>query len=416
MNMWDRIRAGLTINRQATPENIADNFVPYPQAGGTLGLGTSRLSAIPAAYAAINLLSSQLAILPRVIKDGDTELPGHQISAVLAAPNRTIDPAQFWNMIMTPFVANGNAYAHIRRDFRTKDIIELVPAECINAEYVDSRSAPYVRYRLNLLGGNQQGRFTHERQITTNSNNVLAFHGPGFDGLKSPSPIMYAARAVLGIMAEVYKYQHGRMTEGLTAGNVMVVRSEWADIITPEKYKDLKDILEESYKGARNAGKTPFLPPGVEIKEINLLSSHDMQLIELLKWGVEDIARVFGVSPIRLGHYYQGMRVTGFELQAEDFTRYGIAPRIHRIDAQLNYKMRSMEDILMGLTISSSTNNLSSGSLSERIISAEMAVSRGGIMTINEGRKLMGLPPRPDGDRLMSPKGAPAQGDNINES
>ena len=414
MNMWDKIKAGLTINRQATPEDIADNFVPYPRAGGTLG--SSNLSAVPAAYAAINLLSSQLAILPRVVKDGDKELPGHQVSAVLAAPNRTIDPAQFWEMIMTPFIAHGNAYAYIRRDFRTKDIIELVPAECINAEYVDSRSAPYVRYRLALLGANQQGNITHERQITANSNNVLAFHGPGFDGLTSPSPIRYAASAVLNVMSEVYNYQHSRMAKGLTAGNAMTVRSEWADIITPERYELLKDSLEVSYAGARNAGKTPFLPPGVELSEVNLLSSHDMQLIELLKWGVEDIARVFGVSPIRLGHYYQGMRVTGFELQSEDFTRYGVKPRTHRIDAQLNYKMRSMDDILNGLTITSSTDNLASGALSERIISAEMAVSRGGIMTINEGRKLIGLPPLADGDRLMSPKGAPAQGDNINES
>ena len=103
-------------------------------------------------------------------------------------------------------------------------------------------------------------------------------------------------------------------------------------------------------------------------------------------------------------------------LRAADFERYSIRPHTHIMDAQMNFKLRTRQDLEQGLTIHTSTDNLSHGSLSERIESADQAVAKAGIWTINEGRELTGKPPRSDGDRLMSPKGAPAQGGNLNDT
>ena len=56
MSWWNRVRSAFTYNRQATPEQIAENFVPFPRAGIGEDFGNASLGAIPAAYASINLL------------------------------------------------------------------------------------------------------------------------------------------------------------------------------------------------------------------------------------------------------------------------------------------------------------------------------------------------------------------------
>ena len=401
------VMAGITINgRKGTSIGVStdDGFIP-------VGVGLrSGLGAVPAAYAAINILSSQLAILERrVVGPDGVPRPNHPINALLDFPSRMVDPIQFWLILFRAYASQGNAYAFIRRDFVSKRPIELVPGYCERAEWVDSRHAPYQRYTLRLLGADGLSGMLFNRRVVANSNDVITLHGPGYNGMQSPSPIAFAAAAILESMERVVERHRSLLEEGGTLDKALTVDPEAR--IGIDQFLKVREAIATSYQAAKDKNQTPVLPPGVELKRIQALSASDMQLIELLKWGVEDVARVWDMSPIRLGHYYEGMRVSTFEHQAADFSRYTISPKATVCDSQLTRKLMPVDDVVQGLRIGSDVDNLARGSLSERISAADTAVTKAGIWLIDEGRELTGKRPLPNGEgkRLYQPKGAPTQ-------
>ena len=367
------------------------------------------LHAVPAAYAAINILTGQLAPLRRRVvrqtASGVEDVPNHVANALMQVPSRMVDPHQCWRIILANYIGDGNGLAWIRRDFAGRTPIELVPARITRAEWVASRQSPYARYDLELLGSERGTGGT--RRVQATARDILAFHGPGFDGLKAPSPIQYAARTILETMVQSATHHKNKVARGLNAGIALLPRE--GSLNSMDEWKEALELLRTEFSGATKSGELPFLPPGIEVANIHSLSNLDLALVDLLKWGVEDIARVFNISPARLGHFHAGMRARTFEMQAVDFERYSIMPHTELMDSQLTRKLLSTEDIIRGMSIRTDTSQVSLGTYRERAEAAELGVTRGGFMTINEGRRLLDLPELPDGDKLLEPKGAPAQ-------
>ena len=110
-----------------------------------------------------------------------------------------------------------------------------------------------------------------------------------------------------------------------------------------------------------------------------------------------------------LGHYHEGFRATRFEFQAADFDRFTVRKDARRCEEQLSVKLLSREDITQNLVVRMPSDSIRAGTWSELVDSVDQAVSKAGVMTINEGRRRLRLPELPDGDRLIQPKGAPAQ-------
>ena len=395
------------------PHEREPNF--YVRGNPTYGV---KNSAIPAAYAAINLLASSLAGLPVMIRqDKHVDVEEHPLNDLILQPSRMFDAWQFWESFMyNPLFKFGNAYAWIRRDNRTYRPIELVPARVWRAEWRPGRYGPQQRYDLELIGSQGQYTFSTEtRRITAMGRDVLSFHGPGYDGLFSPSPIAYAASQILHTMNNVYRHQNAVLENGMNSNFALTLDKELvvSGKIKPKDVSDLIARIKTEYAGARNAGETPVLPPGVGVEDMSAISSLDLQIIDLLKWGLEDIARVFGISPLRLGHNVDKARVRTFEQQATDFERYTIYQHTRRAMAQMNMKLRVRADVDARYRFAMPTSALQQGTFSERATAVDTVVARAGVLTINEGRDILERAPRPDGDRLVSPKGAPAQGPTV---
>ena len=398
---WQHFKAAFRIERERPQEHESEpGYLTFPSSPLTPG----KLGAVPAAYAAVNILATTMAGLPRTVVVGNPArlAPEHPLNALFNYPMPTMDSWQFWEMFYRAGIAGGNTYALIKRD-RFSRPIEIVPAICWNT---DRFSGSKVVYDLELIN-------PERTVIRAPAFNVLAVHGPGFDGFQSPSPVQYVAKNTLTLMWQVLNHQITELRAGTEQNNVLTMAESLAGELTPGQIKNIQDLVKRKYNETREKG-IAVLPPGVKPEKLlGGLSSVDMQLVELLKWSVEDVARVWGISPIRLGHYHEGFRVATFEQQASDFERYTIYALAKRFDAQLNQKLLVPVDLRAGYRIKTNTEMLRTGSLSERIVAAEQAVARAGLWTINEGRELTGQPPRADGDRLMSPKGAPAQGPTV---
>ena len=374
------------------------------------GLGASALAAIPAAHRAIGLLASTVARLPRTaarledpFADEWTPAPDHPVTALLAAPSRRMpDPWLFWESLFRALFASGNAYAWIRRDPRTRRPVELVPAACRVTRWAPGTVA---QYDLILLDG-LHGLGEH---ITALAPDVLTLHGPGFDGLESPSPIHYAARQTLSVMALSGEHQRA-LLHGVNLRAAITILPELHGHILPEQLQQYQDTLNQSYAAARRKGQIPLLSPGFGLATVGGLSAADIQLIELLKYSVEDVGRAFGVPPRMLGHFHEGAKVaTTFEGHAVDFERWSIQEHVQRVQAQLTTKLVSADDAADGLVVRMPADRIRAGSWTEQVRAVDQAVAKAGVMTINEGRRLLRLPPVPDGDRLLQPKGAPTQ-------
>ncbi len=390
--------------RLPVPDPDEPGFHTYAQSSGPL-------TAIPAAYAAIGLLASTLAQLPRTVARLDDPLddyweadPEHPVSELLRRPSRLVDPWIFWEWMLRCLFGFGNAYSWIRRDSRGRPV-ELVPANCTRCQWVDGSQGSIAEYDLTLWGVTGNG--ATQQMLRVPASDVVALHGPGFDGLASPSPVLYTARRTLEVMDQAAVYQRqelrGRGLRTAIETDVQLLN------LTPEQREQHRKVLEEVFAKAREDGTVPVLPAGFSPASTGGMSAVDIQVIDLLKWSVEDIARVWNV-PLRLLHqYYEGQRVTQFEQQAVDFERWSLRGHVHRVEEQLSAKLLSREETADSLVIRLPTDRIRAGSWSEQVNSVDQAVAKAGVMTVNEGRRRLRLPPREDGDRLIQPKGAPAQ-------
>ena len=370
------------------------------------------LAAIPAAYAAVGLLSTTLAQLPRTVAQIEDPIDdywspnaAHPVSELLRKPSAILDPWLFWEQMFRCLFGGGNAYAWIRRDGHGRPI-ELVPATTTGngPAWVKTRDGIVgVEYTLSLWDDGET------RLEGVSSGDVVALHGPGFNGLTSPSPVQYAARRTLEVMDQASKHQ----SDLLRGGGLRAAIETDVKMLDPEFIKkhreQLLEQLRETYSEAREEGRIPVLPPGFTMASSGGMSVVDIQVIELLRWSVEDIARVWNVPPRLLHHYHEGFRVAAFEQQAVDYERWSVRGHVHRVEEQLSAKLLSAEEVAGNLAIRLPTDRIRAGSWSERVNAVDQAVAKAGIMSINEGRRQLRLPDRPDGDKLLQPKGAPAQ-------
>ena len=218
---------------------------------------------------------------------------------------------------------------------------------------------PWSSTDLTLL----EGRSGLGESVTARAPDVVTLHGPGFDGLESPSPIRYAARQTAvgdGVVrgAPARAAQRGQPADrdhdrgGAVWGGSS--RNSSGNIRT-------RSTRTTGRRGAR--GRFRSSRPAFGLDTVGGLSAADIQLIELLKWSVEDIGRAFGVPPRMLGHFHEGAKVaTTFEGHAVDFERWSIAEHVQRVQAQLTTKLVSADDAAEGLVVRLPADRIRAGS------------------------------------------------------
>jgi len=367
---------------------------------------------IPAVYQAVNVLSQTMAGLPIMVSrihDGPEQYaepdPGHPLSELMRNPSDVYDTWQFWEHMHRERYREGTSCAQIVRSRRGRVPVRLVPARQILRGYYDQSGG--LRYRLELV--TKRGGPYNYAQVDLPARDVLVLSGPGFDGIWSPSPITYAAIGVLELMQYAMVSQD-RMLQYRHLLNTVTGHQDLA-ALGPDQVKQFVARVADAVERARKRGSPLVLPPGYAMGDASGMSAVDLELIGLLKWSVEDIARVFNVPPRYLMHYHAGFRATKFEYQQEDFVRNTVGPEGKRLAAQLDAKLLMPSDLDSNMRFAVNTDEVSMGSFGERALAAKALVADSGMWMVDEGRNLTGKPrlPNNDGQRVLQPKGAPAQ-------
>lgn len=118
------------------------------------------------------------------------------------------------------------------------------------------------------------------------------------------------------------------MKDGMMAAGIVKAK-EWLDSTNGKKALDAL----ERYKGARNAGKTPILEGGMEYEQLGM-SNQDAEWLASRRFSIEDIARMFNVSPIFLQEY-SNSTYSNFSEASRAFLTMTMRPRLTNFEQQI---------------------------------------------------------------------------------
>lgn len=166
--------------------------------------------------------------------------------------------------------------------------------------------------------------------------------------------------------------------------------------------------IEASAKAQESAGNAVFdalrraaaekksilpLPAGYKLEAIGF-DPAGMQLMELRKWLLLEISRMFNLPPAFLQDLSTGT-YSNTEQQSQNFVKNTLSPLIQSFEQQLSAKCG-----LRNTYVKFNFNALVRGDFKTQMEGLRAAVFAG-IMTPNEARALLEMPAHPDGDELF---------------
>ena len=241
---------------------------------------------------------------------------------------------------------------------------------------------------------------------------VVHIAGPMFDGIRSPSVLAGAAKMAIALSKNAAAYQSEQLKNGHRGRSVLAMHetlARWGD----DQIEETARSINVQQEAARREGFIPILPPGLTPHQLGGVSPADLEIVELMRWTVEDVCRVFGVPPRMIGHYSAALRVRGIEAQAEDFLRWCLEAPAQLMGESITTSYQTapvwLDMFKIGL-----------GSFSERAATLRNLV---GVITVDEARELQGYDPfgdergeqllqRNDGSQAGSDGGRPSEPDN----
>lgn len=341
--------------------------------------------ALPAVLNAVNVIAQAVASMPcylfEVNADGRKRVENHSVEYLLnEMPNRNQTPYQFKEVMMRHVLLTGNAYAVIGwNDKGQPESLTPYPPHAVN---VQRTTAGAYLYQITDFNG---------KVSTYLQDEVLHLRHASHDGFMGRSPITVCREAV-GLGLAQQKHGASIMKNGLMAGGI-VTTAEWFDQAKGQKAMEAL----KRYQGAKNAGKTPILEGGMEYKQLGM-SNQDAEWLASRKFTIEDVARIFNISPIFLQDYSHSS-YANFSEASRAFLGQTLRPHLVNFEQQL--KDALMIDLnsqsRKRYVIEFDTSDLLRTNQQERFQSYETAI-KAGILSPNEARKREGLLPYVGGD------------------
>ena len=173
--------------------------------------------------------------------------------------------------------------------------------------------------------------------------------------------------------------------------------------LSQTQYERLRGEIDTKYRGMSNAHKVLLLENNVKFQPITM-SMKDMQLLELKKFNREEIAAIFGVPLAKLGIVEDVNRASAEQLDIT-YSKETITPILGMIEESLTRSLLKSEGV--------SNLVLSFDSVVPKNTMVETAKHTAyldrSVLTINEVRKELGLPPVEWGDKPFKKNEEPAK-------
>jgi HK97 family phage portal protein len=354
--------------------------------GSALGLSS--------VWRAVSLISQTLAALP--MPTLAEPVPGikERVSSFLDNPGGPGGPTPFeWTeTVYAHLLLHGNAYLiHVRGG--AGQLVGLVPVHpmCVSPEQASRwpDGSPVVGgkiFRVSLADG------TVPEFDGSSLLHIPALCTDGFLGL---SPIAMARQSIgTGIAADraaAKLFGEGALISGIVTAD--------GDDVEPEDVEEIRKSIERRTAGWENASQIRFVNRRLKFTPWSL-SPEDAQFLQSRAFQVEEIARWFGVPPhLLMQTDKQTSWGTGVAESNRGMGRTVLAPWATRVEQRLSTLLRGDRKVAFDFSGLERPSPETETSLLAQKIDA-------GIITVNEARSTVNLPPVPGGDVLRI-KGVP---------
>lgn len=359
-----------------------DGFNPPVLSGVDVDPATAdRLTAV---FACLRVITESAAMLPlhlyhRLVKGGKERATDHPVYRVInRRPNPWQTAFEFWEMYLGHLVLRGEAFAQkvYTVGGELQALIPLNPARIVPWIFPDSSFV----YRYQPRVGPSRD-FQPDELMRT-----LAFSR---DGVTGRSMIEVCREAVgIGLAAE----QFGASFLGKGVAPAGVLRHP-GKLQGPARDKLIEQINAQR-SGTANAGKTLVLEEGMDWTQVGMKLT-DAQYIEMRRFSVTEMARLFRVPPHKIADLTQSTN-NNIEHQGIEWVTDGLMPWLRRLEQTISRDLL-LEDEQEGFFAEFLVNALLRGDIQSRY--AAYAVARQwGWLNVDEIRERENDNPLPNGE------------------
>lgn len=335
-----------------------------------------------AVWAAVNRIAMPVAGLPvdvlRTVGKNREPVPAPQ---VIAEPSVVVDPVDWHYQMLSSLLLRGNCWADA-----TEWAANRLPAR------LEPRHPDTVSWRK--VGGELAFFTEGERRWLWPLGDlwhVGAFTPAG--SVIGMSPVVYHAAAIgAGLAAQEF----GARFFGDGGHPTAVVKAKQS--LTEEQAKAIKAAVNRAMRGNREVA---VLGADLEFETLSV-TPEDSQFLDTMSYGVEQIARIFGLDPVLLGGSVKGSSLTyaNREQRQQDYLVYPFGWWLGKMERALSRLLPAPRFVKFN------TGALLRSDMETRHRVYDMRL-RNGSMSRNEVRALEDEPPIPGGD-LYGPMQSPA--------
>ena len=338
-------------------------------------------------YAAVNLVSNSIAMMPWKFKDDENnELPKSNYLYHLF-DNSIITRYNIIKNVVKDIILYGNGFIYIERDQETGQpkTLHYSPANQTTIWYDELNHKLYYY------------NFTYLDRIDDGTN-YLHFYMNSDDGFIGKGVLKYAYN-VLDIASVI---QNATSSYYSTAGQQFGIVSPNGPL--PEvgnQQKQLDKLVQKWEEAQMKANKgTVFFPSDLKFTPMTN-TAKDSALIEAREYNAVEVGRfICNISPVLLGDL-RHLAYNSLTESQREFVIHSLAPIITMIEEQCNKKL-IMPSKHCKQFVDLDENYILAND-AEKQANEITTLTNSGIITPNEARKRLGLPPVDGGDALVIP-------------
>ena len=338
---------------------------------------------LSAFFGGIELISNSISSCPIFVKQYSDEQPVKNHPIMLALKYGRMTKFNFIKQLIHDVYVYGNGLACIKRDING-DVKELIYCPPRSYAIYTNEVTMEVFYKIPKLFG----------ETLLDSNSVIHIYKNSIDGMSGISIPSYA-KIVLPLASAADKSALQFYDSGCNLNYIV----QGKKILDTEEKMDIYNEMTNAFRGGNKNGNFAVIGNDLEVKTLGL-SQKDAQALETRQYNITEIARYLNISPVLLG-ISAGSTYNNIEQAQIELVIHTLLPLINLIEEEFNRKLIRPsqrdkyyidfdEDKLMFATKNDTANYLTT-------------LTKNGIISVNESRKMLGFVERPDCDELIIP-------------
>lgn len=282
----------------------------------------------PITYRCVRLICEAAGSVQVQLKSGADELADHPLLDLLARPAPMRVGSAFLEEVYGYLLVAGNAYVELVSLDGTPHELHTLRPDRMSVVTGDSGWVEAYDYEV---GGRKVRLKRAEGEAVDPVLHMRLFHPQ--DDHYGFAPLN-AAHVAVDLHNASGEWNKALLDNAACPTGALVYGAGDAMNLTDDQFTRLKDELEASYQGAKNAGRPMLLEGGLDWKPM-AISPRDMDHVELKNQAAREIALAFGVPPMLLG-IPGDSTYANYQEANRAFWRLTVLPLVSRVLAELS--------------------------------------------------------------------------------